>query len=228
MKRASIQMQQERGYSLLEVLVASVVIVVVCLSFILTLTYANRAATLSTLQLSAAQLLQGEVERIRSDRYENIEKVNYPDRLATSTNKVYLDTEKRVPVTLTYDFLTTFPVTSANISSSPNSVTVKNIPTNTFRSGSFINDELTSNIVVVCDGTGATQRGLIRSNNANTIYFTGDTTGKTNVSWTVKPDATSVIQLNMGKIVTVRVSWSAGRRTYTEEMRTLVVLPLDL
>lgn len=213
-----------RGFSLLEACIASAVLAGACLSFILSLVYADRAATLSSLQLTAAHTLQGESERIRADSYDNVNAVHYNDVTTTSSRRIYLDAEERVPATLSYDILSTFPVVKAWSTG----LRVKNIPVNQLRQGSFVPNELTSSTLVICSGSGVTQRALIKSNTADAIEITTDLTGKKDQSWDVMPDSSSIVQLNMGKLITMRLSYVLWGRKHQEEMRTLVVLPLGL
>lgn len=213
-----------KAFTLVELVVASALLLLTTLSCILALAFSHRASALAALQLQAAHFMQGEMERIHGDDYDHIDATHYPDLTPTSSRRVFLDAEKRVPLTVNYDILSTLPVVSATASS----VTVGGIPRNALRNGVFGVDELTSNTLVVAEGTGMTQRGWIRHNTANTISFTADMSGKTQTSWWTTPNSSSVVQLNMGKIVTIRTSWSLYGRRFTEEMRTLVVLPLDL
>jgi hypothetical protein len=215
---------RRRAVTILEVAIAGLLLLIITLSFILSILFANRAARISALQLAAAHVLQGQVERIRADIYDRVDLQHYPDIPANSPGGVFLDSERRVSATLNYDILTTFPVVSATDSS----VTVGGIPTNAMRSGVFAQDELTSNLLVISQGKGMTQVGCIQSNTDHTINITTDRTGSTQQAWYIRPDASSVVQLNMGKVVTVRVGWNYGGRNYAQEMRTLVVLPMDL
>jgi hypothetical protein len=86
------------------------------------------------------------------------------------------------------------------------------------------------NLLLVVSGRGFTQRACILGNqpytalaNGDVLTITTDTSGKTSRTWDIQPDTSSVVQLNMGKIVTVRVSWRFGSREFVEEMRTLVL-----
>lgn len=229
-RRLSRFFRKRRGaaaFSLVEVLVASVVFLLLSLSLALTLLYADRASSLSALQLSAAHALQGQIERLRSDRYENVTPERYPDIGPDSPQPLWLDAEKRVAATVQFDFLTTFAVASAT----GNSITVdtSSIPTSALRpDGRFRPDELAGNIVLIQSGRGSTQRGYITGNTDDTIHLTADESGRTQHSLEIIPDQTSIIQFNMGKVVTVRLSWNQQGHHFSEEMRTLVILPLEL
>lgn len=221
--RAYIQ-SRSRAFTLLEVGIASVILPLVAISVILTVVYANRASTLASLQLNAAHVLQGEIERIRGDRYENVDTLHYPDALPGTSTERFLDEQQRIPLTVNYDILSTFPVTQGGTLT----FRVGGIPSNNIRSGSFFTNELTSNTVVICSGTGVTQTAVVTANTASEISITTDMSQQTVKGWTVEPDSTSAVQFNMGKVVTVRISWAFLGRQYMEEMRTLVVLPLEL
>lgn len=212
-----------RGFSLLEVLVASVVLVVITLSFILSLVYAGRASALSALETSAAHLLQGRLEAIRADEFDSITPARYQDVLTSSPNPIFLDAEERVPVTITYDILSTFSVSSATNTS----ITVTGIPVNRMRNGEFVADEFKGNVLTIVSGTGMTLSAWIKSNTATDFQVTGDLTGQTSQDLELCPDSSSVVQLNHGKVVRVRLSWFMGNREYTREISTLV-LPKDL
>lgn len=216
-----------RGLSLIEVSVASFLFLLAALGLGLSLIYADRAALLSALQLSAAHVLQGQIERIRAMPYDAVSRENLPDIAAGTAGTIYLDAERRVPATVHFDVLTTFAVQSATA----RSVTVRSasIPSSMLRpDGRFAVNELAGNILLVESGRGSTQRGFITGNTAYTISFTADESGKTQSSWEITPDTSSVVQVNMGKIATVRVSWSLRGHQFSEEMRTLVVLPPEL
>ena len=211
-----------RGFTLVECVVASFVLLIVSLSFILSLIYSLRASTLAALETSATHLVQGEIERIRSMPYETISAANIPD-----TNngglQTYLDGEQRVPVTLEYDFLSTFSVTS----STGATATVSEIPSNAFRQNQFKSDEWAGHNLVVIAGTGYGQRAYIKGNTDTQFTITTDTTGKTDREWYTRPDNTSIVQLDTGKLVTVRAKYALNSRELYREVQTLV-LPADL
>jgi type II secretory pathway pseudopilin PulG len=210
------------GFSLLEVVVGSVVLLVLTLSFILTLVYANRAAAMAALQTSATHILDGEIERMRYD-YNRLNPSNYPDITTTSPAnlKKYLDFERKVPITLQYDIVSTFPVTSV----SGNNITVGGVTANALRGSTFANNEWQGSCILIVSGKGYSQRAYVTGNAGNVLSVTADTTGATQTSLTIQPNNTSVIQFNSGKVVTVRLAWAAFNRAFSEEVKSVVLPP---
>lgn len=215
-----------RGLALIEICVASFLLLLGSLTLTAALLFADKAAAYSGLQLNAAHILQGEIERIRAMPYEAVVPGAFKDADHNTSPGVYLDKEERVRATVQYDILQTVKVQSG----SGRSVVVDttSLPKNAIRNQLLIPNELKGNIMLVASGRGATQRAYITGNTATEIQFTGDESGKTQKDLYLPPDSTSVIQFNMGTIATVRLGWSLLGRTFSEEMRTLVILPLEL
>ncbi len=215
------------AFSLLEVVVAASLFLMAALGLTLSLIFADRVSFLGALQLSAAHTLQGQVERLRGVPYGAVTAANFPDLLPGGDGAVFLDAERGVPATVNFDILEALAVQSATAGA----VTIKtsSIPVNAIRpSGAFAPDELAGNILLVESGRGSTQRGYIKGNTADTIRYTADESGATQTSFAIAPDATSRVQINMGKVATVRVSWNFHGHNFSEEMRTLVILPPEL
>lgn len=210
------------GFTLIEVMVAMVVIAIITIGVLSSLAYASRITRLTSNRLAAKNVAQGFIEILNADDFCNVNPPpggiydpcvvprppgvpnGYADIAVTDPNPVWLDEGIGIPCAIEFEFDGYGFLTS---SSTVNSVTDS--------AADWEDDEWAGDTLFIVDGTGAGGFSTITGNDNDTLDLSGD-------PLLIAPDATSKYMINHGKTVTITTTWNYVGNDYSQSIETLI------
>lgn len=201
----------DRGLSLVEVLIALAILGVVSLSFIGSLIFTSRTAHATTSRIFAVELANRTVEELRA-----LGETNY-EILGTDTgdaarflqeqtfDKDPVSSGQTIQFTVSCDFKGFGTVSSAG-SNSLTAVIPADYP-------QWETNEWVGQMVMIKDGDGSGQIAYITANTADTLTITTNLSGSGGGSWMRTPSAGDEFEINNGKTVVITISWTEQGRS---------------
>lgn len=194
---------------LLATVFGAALIALLILTNIASLVYSARSARILSYRLAARDVVQGVLEQMYADAFEDVDPANYPSLDASDPGAPVLDSLQDMRCAITIEIEGEREVTSAT----PNSVTVNG--------ADWEPNRWVGNTVFVTGGPGLGQRALITANTADTL--TTSLIGYSQTTWVSQPTSSSRIMINGGKMVSVTATFDFRGTTYTETVEGLVV-----
>jgi prepilin-type N-terminal cleavage/methylation domain-containing protein len=195
----------KRGFTLIEILIASFLLSFVSITVISTLMATSRYARLNTNAVMAKNIAQGYFERMRRDAIGNINSTNYPSVGYTSEPPVWLDEGNGTRCKVTVVFKGTGTATGASTTQLNDAVT----------SPTWEANEWAGHYVYIVEGPGNGQYFPILSNTGNSLTIDG--------TFTRLPAAgTSKYRIDNGVTVNVTTEWQYLGRSYSQTISSLV------
>lgn len=201
------------GFSLIEVIIASVILTLISVCLLVSLIQSSHAARINSNAFSAKNITQSYFERMALDRFDNVNppvtasgyvapKGGYPTIEYDSANPVYLDKALNIRCKVEFKFKGTGVAESGSVN------TLQDTQAN------WVTDEWAGSILYIVSGKGAGQFAPITSNNANTI-----TCGS---NFVIAPAAGSGFMINNGRTVEITTYWQYRGKEHHQTVRSLI------
>ena len=190
------------GFTLVEVMVASLMLALLSVAMFTGSTFASRMARINSNAIAAKNVAQGYFERMAIDNFANIGPTQYPDINYDSVPPVWLDRAMDIRCRIQFSFKGFGTLTNA----SANSLTDSNSIWET--------DEWAGDMVYLISGAGAGQFAQINTNTPSTLQLA--------TALAVAPLAGAKYMINNGKTVEITTTWRYLGKEYSQTIESLV------
>lgn len=201
--RKLITDRSSAGFTLVEVMVAAVLLVILAVAMLTTMTVASQMTRLNCNAIAAKNIAQGYFERMAIDDFADVGPTLYPDIDYDSNPPVWLDQALNIRCKVTFKFkgFGTLENSSAN-----------NL---TDAKADWDKDEWSGDTVFLISGTGAGQFAIIDFNTPNTLHLAG--------SLAVAPKKGTKYLINHGKTVEITTTWLYLGKQHTQMIESLII-----
>ncbi|MFW6303362.1 MAG: type IV pilus modification PilV family protein [Candidatus Sumerlaeota bacterium] len=211
MSRNHIIFTGQRAMTLLEVLIASTILVMVSVTVISSMTYSNKTTRLNTNAVMAKNIAQGYFEKMNIDFFKNVHPLHsdYTDITTDSANPVYLDETMDMRCAIDFEFKGFGEAESGSESSITDSVKIPGI-------SAWETDEWVGHYLYLVEGPGMGQYAEITGNDADTLNVASG-------SFSPAPDTGTGYMIDNGKTVRITTSWNYMGKDYIATIGSLII-----
>ncbi len=205
--------QKIKAFTLIEVIIASVIFAFVAFGVIGSLIFSSRTTHINSNAVLAKNIAQSYFERINIDVFENVGPqrtltdgtiVGYNSIPFSDPNPVWLDQAKQINCAIDIEFTGFGRATSAGSSSITDST------------ASWASNEWSGKNVYLVDGLGAGKFRTIQSNTSTVLTLSGDPLQPS-------PGLNTAYMIGNGKTVRITTTWQYLGKMYSQRMESLVI-----
>lgn len=196
-------MKRNSGTTLLEVLIAMVILALLSLTVISLLIFSAAVTRINSNSVAAKNIAQGVFERMYIDEFAEINPTNYPDIAVNDPNPVFIDEALDIRAVVSLEFR------GVGIAEGGTASSLRDDDAD-WEAGEWVGNNL-----FIVNGTSVGASRPITANTNNTLTLGG-------ASLSLAPDDTTQYMINNGKTVNVTVSWAYRGENYEQTIQSLI------
>jgi prepilin-type N-terminal cleavage/methylation domain-containing protein len=210
---------RQRGFTLLEVVIALVLLLIVSLSYMTTSIFNARTSARAKVDVFALELVNRTLEDMRTSNFNNLGTSTAPESkfLTAQTNRMDRSDPNSISFTVNCAFSGFGSVAAVS------GTTLRA----TFPTGfpAWRTDQWKGHKVMIQSGTGVGQIMYITGNSADTLTICRNLDGSGGGGWYKTPAVNDTFNIDNGKTATVTVSWTERGVTRTEVRSAMIPMP---